>query len=383
LPGTCTSGPALFRTRKYIDYSLPILFAGRKLADSSPIIKVDSIQSWNQALQEIKGYGVCGLHIETTGSDPLTSRIRSVQLALPNGHVYVADIFDLGKDIVDELAALVEDSQVKKVIYDAKVVLSFIRALQGHRLKFKNIFDVMLASQLCWSGYYDLVPSKSLKNPWKKRIPDHSLEALAERHLGIILDKSSRISDWEALEQTTKHVISAAKYAGVLLPLHAVLQKLLIKNTLMRVAELEFRTLSPVVEMEHSGIYLDADTARALMQEIEARMVEAFLELQAEAKKNGFIPIQREGKETSKYLNPDSQEDVKRYLQSRCFNITSTKSEILKELAMGGNIFADRLLSYRQISHQLAFLNSWLQDIHPVDGRIHPNIFSSNLRQDA
>ena len=345
------------------------------MADSSPIIKVDSIQTWDLALQEIKGYGVCGLHIENIGSDPLTSRIRSVQLAVPNGRVYLADIFNPVKEIFDDLAVLLEDSQVKKVIYDAKVALSFVRASQGHRLKFKNIFDVMLASQLCWSGYYDLVPSKSAKNPWKKRIPDHSLEALAERHLGIILDRSSRISDWEALEPTTEQVTSAAKYAEVLLPLHAVLQELLIKNTLMRVAELEFRTISPVVEMELSGINLDADAARALMQEKEDTMVEAFLELQAEAKKNGFVPIPREGRERSKYLNPDSQEDVKRYLQSRCFNITSTRAEVLKELAMGGNIFADRLLSYRQISHQLAFLNSWLQDIHPLDGRIHPKYF--------
>jgi DNA polymerase I-like protein with 3'-5' exonuclease and polymerase domains len=154
---------------------LHILFAGRKLADTSPIIEVDSIQSWNQVLQEIKGYGVCGLHIETTGSDPLTLRIRSVQLAPPNGRVYLADILDPVKMIFDDLAVLVEDGQAKKVIYDAKFALSFIRASQGRRLKFKNIFDVMLASQLCWSGYYDLVPSNSPKNPWKKRIPDHSL----------------------------------------------------------------------------------------------------------------------------------------------------------------------------------------------------------------
>jgi ribonuclease D len=150
MPGNCTQRATLFRTREYIDYSLPILFAGRKLADFSPIIKVDSIQSWDQALQEIKGYGVCGLHIETTGSDPLTSRIQSVQLALPNGRVYTADIFNPGTEIIDGLAVLVEDSQIKKVIYDAKVALSFIRASQERRLKFKNIFDIMLASQLCW-----------------------------------------------------------------------------------------------------------------------------------------------------------------------------------------------------------------------------------------
>ena len=345
------------------------------MADPSSIVKVNSIQIWDQALQEIRACGICGMDIETNGMDPLISKIRLVQLALPNGSVYVADILDLGKEIVDDLAELAGDCHVKKVIYDAKVALSFIRASQGHRLKLKNIFDIMLASQLCWSGYYDLVPSKSVKNPWKKRIPDHSLEALAERHLGIILDRSSRISDGEAMELTIEQITSGAKYAEVLLPLHTVLQELLVKNTLTRVADLEFRTISPVVEMELSGIYLDSDATKALTQEMEARIVEAFLELQAEAEKNGFIPIPREGKEPSKYLNPDSQEDAKRYLQSRCFNVTSTRSEVLKELAMGGNIFADRLLTYRQISHQLAFLNSWLQDIHPVDGRIHPKYF--------
>lgn len=326
-------------------------------------------------LREIRELRICGMGIETVGPDPLFSRVRLIQLSIPNGCVYVADPCDLGMKTLDDLAELMEDSRVKKVIYDAKIALSFIRASHGHRLKFKNIFDVMLASQLCWSGYYDLVPSKSIKNPWKKRIPDHSLEALAERHLGIILDRSCRTSDWEAEGPTAEQITSRAKYAEVLLPLHAILQELLIKNTLMRVAELEFRTISPVVEMELSGIYLDADAARELMQEKEARMVEAFLELQAEAKKNGFNPVPREGKEPSKYLNPDSQEDVKRYLQSRCFNITSTRAEVLRELAMGGNIFADRLLAYRQTSHHLAFLNSWLQDIHPADGRIHPKYF--------
>lgn len=313
--------------------------------------------------------------IETVGPDPLFSRVRLIQLSIPNGCVYVADPCDLGMKTLDDLAELMEDSRVKKVIYDAKIALSFIRASHGHRLKFKNIFDVMLASQLCWSGYYDLVPSKSIKNPWKKRIPDHSLEALAERHLGIILDRSCQISDWEAEGPTAEQITSRAKYAEVLLPLHAILQELLIKNTLMRVAELEFRTISPVVEMELSGIYLDDDAARALMKEKEARMVKVFLELQAEAKKNGFNPVPQEGKEPSKYLNPDSQEDVKRYLQSRCFNITSTRAEVLRELAMGGNIFADRLLAYRQTSHHLAFLNSWLKDIHPMDERIHPKYF--------
>jgi len=50
----------------------------------------------------------------------------------------------------------------------------------------KKIFEVLL--QICWSGYYYLTPSGNPKNPWTKRLVDHSLASLAERHLGIIQD---------------------------------------------------------------------------------------------------------------------------------------------------------------------------------------------------
>jgi DNA polymerase-1 len=312
--------------------------------------------------------------MQATGNDPLTSRVRLVVLALSNRRVYVADIFDLGQIALHDLALLLEDSHVKKVIHDAKTALSFIRTSQGRKLKFKNIFDTMLASQLCWSGFYDLEPSNSPKNPWKKLIPDHSLEALAERHLGIILNKDPAY-DWNAQDLTAEQIHNAAMHTFVLLPIHSVLQGLIDRNGLYRVADLEFRTISVVVEMELSGIYLDAGAARKVIMEKEARLVEAFLDIQEEAQKNGFVPVSHGGKETSKYLNPDSQEEVKRYLQSHCFNITSTRAEVLRDLALGGNIFADRLLTYRQISHQLAFLNSWLKHIHPSDGRIHPQYF--------
>jgi DNA polymerase-1 len=190
--------------------------------------------------------------------------------------------------------------------------------------------------------------------------------------LGIILDKSLQISDWNAKELTDEQIDYAAGVATVLLPLHSILQELIVKNGLGRVAELEFRTVSSVVEMELAGIYLDADLARALMLERESQLIRAIIDLQAEAKKNGFVPLPREDEKPCYYLNPDSSEDIKRCLASQGFYVTSTKAEVLRDLAGRGNIFADRLLSYRRISHQLAFLESWCKQIHPADGRIHP-----------
>lgn len=107
------------------------------------ITRIESLEAWVKALQVVREFGICGLGIETSGQDPLISRIRLVQLALPlpNGGVYIADTLVLGKTPLDDLAALTEDAHVKKVVHNAKHVLSFIQASQGRRLKFRNIFD--------------------------------------------------------------------------------------------------------------------------------------------------------------------------------------------------------------------------------------------------
>jgi len=336
---------------------------------------IDSLQAWLLVLQDIRACGICGLDLETTGSDPFTSRIRLAKLALPDGRICMADVFELGKRILDDLAALMEDGQVKKVIHNAKSDLSVIRASHGRRLKFKNVFDLMLASQVCWSGYYDLVLSNSPKNPWKKKLPDHSLKALAERHLGIALAKSDLTWDWNAEDLAPEQIDYACKDVSVLLSLHSILQDLIIKNGLERVAELEFETISPIVEMELSGIYLDSNAAKELIADYETKLIKVFMDLQDEAKANDFVPLLGEEGYKGYYLNPESQAEVKRYLCSLGFNIASTKADVLKELTAEGCVFAEMLLKYRRISHLLAFLDSWLKLIHAVDGRIHPQYF--------
>ncbi|MGA9098842.1 MAG: DNA polymerase, partial [Methanotrichaceae archaeon] len=339
------------------------------------IVRIESPREWTKTVEEIRICQICGMDIETTGLDPLISKVRLIQLALPDNRIYVADIFDLGDKALYNLAALIEDGQVKKVVHNGEAKLSFIRASQRRRLNVQNIFDTMLASQVCWAGFYNLVPSKSPKNPWKKKVPDHSLEALAERHLDILLDKSHPAYDWNMKHLSFEQIAHSVKKAAVLLPLHKILQELIAKNNLEKVAELEFMTISPIVEMELSGINLDAEAAGSLISEKQSQLVKAVLDLQAEAKSNGYIPIPREGQKQSQYINPDSPVEIKRYLQSQGFNITSIKSEVLKELAARGNIFADRLLTYKQLYYQLTFLNNWLKQIHPTDGRIHPKYF--------
>ena len=145
----------------------------------SSIIKAESQQEWESALQEIERFGICGLKLLTTGPDPLSHEIRQITLVLPNNTVYIADCQELGMNILGDLAGLLENRRIRKILFDAKTALAFIRASVNRKLNACNLFDLMLASQICWSGYYYLTPSHSPKNPWKKNIPDHSLAALA------------------------------------------------------------------------------------------------------------------------------------------------------------------------------------------------------------
>ncbi len=82
-------------------------------------------------------------------------RIRLIQMALPDNRAYIADLLiweTRREQFLGDLARLMEDNEVKKVVHNANFDLSFIRASQERRLKPKNIFDILLASQLSETG---------------------------------------------------------------------------------------------------------------------------------------------------------------------------------------------------------------------------------------
>ena len=343
------------------------------------MIEIPSHQAWAQALQEIEAAGICGLDLETTGLDPLSSRARLAQLSLPTGRVYVADLWELGREgssPLQDLGRICERSSIKKVGHNLKFDLAFIQVAQDRRLHMSNLFDTMLASQVCWAGYYDLQRApKASKNPWKKKSPEQSLKALAERHLGLILPKDLQVSNWGAENLTPEQKAYAARDAEVLLPLHDNLLKLLQKNELEHIAELEFRALPSVIELELKGLPLDVQACRAMMEQKNAQAQAIARSLQAEAQKADFEPRQKKGKKYSSILNPDSPQDILAYLQAQGHKVSSTREEDLKELSQAGCTFARDLLQYRSLSHQVAFMENWLLKLSPIDGRLHPGYF--------
>jgi len=346
---------------------------------SLDVIEVHGQEVWASALHEVEAAGICGLDLETTGLDPLSCRARLAQLSLPSGRVYVADLWELeqeGASPLQDLGQLSERSDIKKVGHNLKFDLAFIQASQGQRLHMSDLFDTMLASQVCWAGYFDLLKApKATKNLWKQSQPEHNLKALAERHLGLSLSKELQASNWGAGELSQEQIAYAARDAGVLLPLHAILQELLQRNNLEHIAELEFRALPSVIELELQGLPLDAPACRQLLKQKEAQAKTLTESLQAEAQKAGFQPRRKKGKKYSPLLNPASSQDVLAFLQAQGYKIGSTKEEDLKELSQAGCSFAGDLLQYRRLARQGKFLEDWLLKLSPIDSRLHPGYY--------
>ena len=346
---------------------------------SLDVIEVHGQEVWASALQEVEAAGICGLDLETTGLDPLSCRARLAQLSLPSGRVYVADLWELeqeGASPLQDLGQLSVRSDIKKVGHNLKFDLAFIQASQGQRLHMSDLFDTMLASQVCWAGYFDLLKApKATKNLWKQSQPEHNLKALAERHLGLSLSKELQASNWGAGELSPEQIAYAARDAGVLLPLHAILQELLQRNNLEHIAELEFRALPSVIELELQGLPLDAPACRQLLKQKEAQAKTLTESLQAEAQKAGFQPRRKKGKKYSPLLNPASSQDVLAFLQAQGYKIGSTKEEDLKELSQAGCSFAGDLLQYRRLARQGKFLEDWLLKLSPIDSRLHPGYY--------
>ena len=348
------------------------------------MVEISSPQAWEEALQEVAQAGICGLDLETTGLDPLSSRARLAQLSLPSGRVYVADLWELGREgasPLQDLGQLSERSEIKKVGHNLKFDLAFIQASCSHRLHMSNLFDTMLASQVAWAGYYDLERApKATKYPWRKKLPEQTLQALAERHLGLSLPKELQVSNWGAATLSPEQKAYAARDAGVLLPLQSILRELLQKNGLEMTAELEFRALPSVIELELQGLPLDTQACRDMMEEKKAQAHAIAQNLQAEVQKAGFEPRRKKGKKYSPLLNPDSSQDVLAYLQAQSHDISSTGEAALKELTQAGCSWAGDLLQYRRLSRQEKFLEDWLLKLSPIDGRLHPGYFQLSTR---
>jgi len=308
-----------------------------------------------KAIENLATQPVVGLDTETTELDPYTSRLRLIQLATTD-RVYIVDFDHFANGNAEALAPLrrlLEAPRPIKIAHNAKFDAKFIKHNLGVDLG--GLFDTLLASQLVGAGDIE---------------ERHGLETVASRYLNEAVDKSERLSNWN-FELSEAQLEYAARDAAILLPLREKLIDRLKSESLVKVAQLEFECVMPVVDIELAGFYMHKERWLEQLSIVEKRRIELAEQLQqvlAEESSQGslFGGPQRED------INLDSQQQLTKALTRLGIPVPdSTRNWKLQPLAVEYPIIGT-LLEYRTVQKALtSYGENMIEMINRVTGRLH------------
>ncbi|HEY4424858.1 MAG TPA: DNA polymerase [Pyrinomonadaceae bacterium] len=309
-----------------------------------------------KAIEILATQPVVGLDTETTNLDPYTSRLRLIQLATTD-RVYIVDFDHFANGDANEALAplrrLLEAPRPIKIAHNAKFDAKFIKHNLGVDLG--GLFDTLLASQIVGAGDIE---------------ERHGLETVASRYLNEAVDKSERLSNWN-FELSEAQLEYAARDAAVLLPLREKLIDRLKSESLVKVAQLEFECVMPVVDIELAGFYMHKERWLEQLSIVEKKRVELAEQLQqvlAEESSQGslFGGPQRED------INLDSQQQLTKALTRLGIPVpASTRNWVMQPLAVEYPIIGT-LLEYRTVQKALtSYGENMIEMINRVTGRLH------------
>src|SRR5919202_1072822 len=302
--------------------------------------------------ETLKGTESIGVDIETTDLSPRDGRVRLLQLATPDETVIV-DVFEIGD--LAPLKEVLEGGPVK-ALHNAKFDYAFLKA--EHGISLSPIFDTMLAAQLLAGG---------------DQGPSYALEAVAERHADIEVDKSAREEDWSG-KLSEAQIEYAARDAAVLMPLRERLAEELEKEKLTAVSKIEFRAVAAIAEMELAGIKLDTIKWKELERTVRKRRDEVALALEAQfPEPEGVLPLEGLGPR----LNLNSPQQIIDAFRSLGIELPDTRVWTLLKV---DHPAAKLLLEYRELQKKLGtYLETYPNFIHSKTGRIHANFLQCRV----
>ncbi|MCK5787245.1 MAG: bifunctional 3'-5' exonuclease/DNA polymerase [Candidatus Sabulitectum sp.] len=309
---------------------------------------LDQVEKVSAGLLSAK---VLAVDTETTGLDPLTSRLRLIQMAVEGSPTVIFDCFKLLPEAAVELNAILTSPSIK-IFQNAKFDLQFLRSEKIFVSGW--IFDTMLAAKL-------------LRTSGGPR--SAGLASLSEHYLDKVLSKEEQKSDFSS-RLTTKQLDYAAKDAEVLLELRHKLLSELKKHHLIEVARLEFECVYAVASLEYDGIYLDREKWAALRDETEKMKEEALSELYPFI---GYPALQLGlfGNHQPYGSNVNSNKQVLRMLNDNGIQVENTSKHSLARHSQHPIVVS--LLKYRYASKALSsFLHSIPKQISKSTGRLHP-----------
>lgn len=310
-----------------------------------------------EACEELAKEDVLGFDCETTELEPRDGKLRLLQLS-GSKNTFVIDLkafegktpLSVNKDL-DPLRKVLFAEKPLKVAHNAKFDAKWVAHHLGTDVG--GLFDTMLASQLISAG---------------ERDRRHGLADVAAFFIGMEVDKSEQVSDWNAAELSESQIRYAAKDAAIMAGLRAKILERLKTDGLDGVAELENGCVMAIARMELNGFYLDRDSWLSHIEELKKKRDIVAAELQemlssAATQANLFGVAE---------INLDSPSQVSDALRQLGVPIEeSTSANQLEPFATDFPAVA-KLLEYRALAKSLSsFGESFLEFIREDTGRVH------------
>ncbi len=310
---------------------------------------IETQEGVEKAVKELKKREVLAVDTEATDLDPYDATLILIQVGTPEK----AYIFNHQKVDTAPLKSLLEDPKRLKIVQNGKFDYEMLKV--NANIALENMFDTMLAERILTTGL--------------KR--ENSLEAISLKHLNIQLEKEVRTTFNNAAALTKKQLNYSALDVLVLFPLFKIQFRNLQKEKLTRTAQLEFRCLPVVAEMELKGSYIDVKKWRKNLKEFKEKRDLAAARIQEELRplyQNTQVDLF--GNQVD-VVNLNSPIQILEAFRKVGIDLPSTGEAILHRT---DHPMAKMLLEYRSHEKLLsAFGENLLAKINPKTGRIHPD----------
>ena len=296
--------------------------------------------------------------VETTGLDARKDKLRLVSI---NGEVF--DVWNYDQmERVEDILGVYNAGRATFVAHNAQFDLDFLyesfpilEPWKGH------VYDTMVASQLITAG---------------RRVPN-SLDAVAERTLGIRLDKSFQKADWSNPWLDNQMLAYAANDTKILVDVKRELDAALRHADLEGIMRLEMALLPVLLAARRKGVRLDREGAQKLISwlseqagELEAKLPEIQDHLKEPVVSGGglfddadyvLVPTRR--------MNPRAPRDVAEY-----FNLPDATEDTLREYIKRNpnDEAAQTVRDIKKMQKKQSSIRKQLLDRIADDGRIHP-----------
>lgn len=304
---------------------------------------------------EIEQATILGIDTEGSKIDPFTAKLLLLQIATKDESY----VFDCTKVDISPLKPVLEAERPLKIVQNAKFDYSLLKAQAGITLG--NVFDTMLAERLITCGV-----SREI-----------SLKTLAEKYLGIRLDKTIRESFYDPSSPTMRGKFTeeqleyAARDAAILIGIFEKQYKELQKEGLIDTARLEFAIVPAVSEMELRGSLIDKEKWRLHIAELSEKRDYIHKEIQGDIRHlSPYSQVDLFGNEGDT-VNLDSPLQLLGVFKKLGEELPNTSEATLKKTP---HPLAKKLLEYRAYEKMItSFGETILDKIHPITGRLHPD----------